>query len=134
MKRLFLPLLALSVILASCDDTTEGVGSSISDINDNISVSAKVFDIASETVIIDSVISRSGTGYLGKIKDPETGAYITGNYMTQFRPLDNYEYPEISKIVSLDKDKQPIADSCEVILFYANQYGDSTAYMKCTNN
>lgn len=134
MKRLFLPLLALSVILASCDDTTEGVGSSISDINDNISVSAKVFDIASETVIIDSVISRSGTGYLGKIKDPETGAYITGNYMTQFRPLDNYEYPEISKIVSLDKDKQPIADSCEVILFYANQYGDSTASMKCTLN
>ena len=61
MKRLFLPLLALSVILASCDDTTEGVGSSISDINDNISVSAKVFDIASETVIIDSLFSKAAT-------------------------------------------------------------------------
>ncbi len=134
MKKILLPLLALPFISISCDDTTESIGSSLTDINDNINVSAKVFDIASETVLVDSVISRSNTGYLGRIKDPETGAYITGNYTTQFRPLDNYEYPQIDKLLSLDKDGNPAADSCEVVLFYINSYGDSTCAMKCTLN
>lgn len=134
MKRLFLPFLALSLMFASCDDTTEGVGSSLTDINDKINVSSKVFNVASETVIIDSVISRTSSGYLGKIKEPETGAYITGNYMTQFRPLDDYEYPALDKLISKDEAGQPIADSCEVMLYYVNCYGDSTCSMKCTLN
>lgn len=133
-KKFIIPLLALSFMYVSCDDTTDGVGSSLTDINDNISVTAKVFDIASETVLIDSVISRSGTGYLGKIKDPETGAYITGNYTTQFRPLDNYEYPQKDKLLSVDDEGNPVADSCEVVLFYMNTFGDSTCSMKCTLN
>lgn len=131
MKRTILSLLTLLVIFASCDDTTEGVGASLTDINDNMEVIATEFSAQSESVVIESVPSRSTTGYLGKVKDPETGAYITSNFMTQFHTLDDYEFPSADSIIS-KIDGKIVADSCEVRIFYTSFYGDSLAAMKCT--
>lgn len=131
MKRIFFSLVTILAIMSSCDDTTEGVGISISDIHDNIEVSTAEFHVLSESVLNTSVISRSNTGYLGKIKDAETGTYITSNFMTQFHTLDDYEFPASDSIAS-KIDGKIVADSCEVRIFFTDFYGDSLASMKCT--
>lgn len=76
-------------------------------------------------------MSRSTTGYLGKIRDIETGNYITGDFMAQFSTLENYKLPEKDSIVSL-QDGEVIADSCSIRLFYTDYYGDSLATMNIT--
>lgn len=131
MKRIFLPLITLLIVMSSCDDTTEGVGTSITDIHDNIEVTTSVLNILSESVVTPSVISRSNTGYLGRIKDIETGSYITSNFMTQFHTLDDYQFPPLDSLISKN-DGKVIADSCEVRIYFTSFYGDSLASMKCT--
>lgn len=131
MKRLLFPLLILVAVFTSCDDTTDGLGATLIDISDNIDVTSATFNVKSESVIMDSVLSRSSIGYLGKIKDPQTGAYITSNFSTQFHTLSNYRFPDKDSIVTRIEGV-PVADSVEVIIYYSSHYGDSLTTMKCT--
>ena len=48
----------------------------------------------------DSVIARNITGYLGRVKDPETGNYVTGDFMAQLHPLSNYQIAAADSILS----------------------------------
>ena len=60
---------ALALVLGafcSCDDTTDNLGSSISDIHDIVAVDTASFTISSRSIIADSVLSRNTIGYLGK--------------------------------------------------------------------
>lgn len=132
MKRLLLPLLVLCAIISSCDDTTETIGTSLTNPNDLLNVSSASFHATTASVVVDSVMSTSSVGYLGKIKDPETGAYVTSHFMTQFHTLDDYAFPKKENMISLNSEGEVIADSVEVRLFYSKFYGDSTASMKCT--
>ncbi|MBO4486538.1 MAG: DUF4270 domain-containing protein [Prevotella sp.] len=120
-------------ILSSCDDTTNEIGSSLIHDMDNLDVSTDTFKVSSRTLVADSVYSRSTYGYLGSIRDPETGNVITGNFMTQFYTLEEYAnaFPAIDSIASR-LDGKIIADSCEIRLFFSNFYGDSLSTMKVT--
>ncbi|MBR5697982.1 MAG: DUF4270 domain-containing protein [Prevotella sp.] len=120
-------------ILSSCDDTTNEIGSSLIHDMDNLDVSTDTFKVSSRTLVADSVYSRSTYGYLGSIRDPETGNVITGNFMTQFYTLEEYAnaFPAIDSIASRI-DGKIIADSCEIRLFFSNFYGDSLSTMKVT--
>jgi hypothetical protein len=122
----------LSLALFSCDNTTDEIGSSLTNNVDHLEVATSVFNVESRSVVVDSVVSRNSTGYLGHIKDPETGAYITGDFMTQFSCLEGYSLNNIDSIASRDESGEIIADSCEVRLFYTKYYGDSLATMKVT--
>lgn len=132
MKRIILPLLVACTILTSCDDTTDTIGASLTNPGDMLNVSAETFYASTESVVIDSVLSNSSLGYLGKIKDPETGAYVTSHFMTQFHIIDDYTFPEKANITSKNSEGEIVADSVEVRLFFTTFYGDSLASMKCT--
>lgn len=135
MKYKFLMfLVSAAALFTSCDDTTDNIGTSLLHNMDNLSVTTDSFIVASRSIAADSVFSRSTTGYLGKIKDPETNSYVTGNFMTQFHMLEDYAYlfPQADSIVSRLADGTIIADSCEIRLFYRDFYGDSLATMKLT--
>lgn len=135
MKKILITLIGavLAVCLFNaCDDTTEDIGISITDGNDNLKISTDTVDITTCSIKADSVFARTTIGYLGKVRDPETGAYITGNYMTQFHTFEDYSMPEKEKMVSLDEEGAIIADSCELRLFFRTFYGDSLAVMKLT--
>ena len=83
MKIKFIAALALSAMtLASCDETTDTLGISLNTTIDHLDVASQSFNAISRSVAVESVISRNSTGYLGCIKDPETGAHITGDFMT----------------------------------------------------
>ena len=120
-------------ILSSCDDTTNEIGTSLIHDMDHLDVTTDTFKVSSRTLVADSVYSRSTYGYLGTIRDPETGNIITGNFMTQFYTLEEYanSFPVADSIASR-VDGKIIADSCEIRLFFSNFYGDSLSTMKVT--
>lgn len=133
MKVNFLAVIAfiVSITITSCDDTTDTIGTSLTDNKDILNVETDTFEVISRSIKADSVLSRNTIGYLGKIRDPETGTYITGDFMTQFSTLEDYKLPEIDSIVSKE-DGEVIADSCNIRLFYTDFYGDSLSTMNLT--
>lgn len=131
-KSLALAVAMISVVFTACDDTTDSIGTSLTDNMDMLKVSTDTFEVTSRSFVADSVLSRNTVGYLGKIKDPETGNYIVGDFMAQFGTLENYTFPEKDSIVSVDASGDVVADSCHIRLFYTTYYGDSLATMNLT--
>lgn len=131
-KLLFMMVMLTLVTMYSCDDNTDNLGSSLINSVDNLKISTDTFKVTTRTIKADSVLSRSSIGYLGRVKDPETGSYITGSFMTQFHTMENYTYPASDSIVSHDAKGQIIADSAEIRLFYTTYYGDTLNAMKMT--
>ena len=119
-----------SIVLASCDDNTSELGSSLIDNADKLEITTDTFGIISNSAAMGAVLSNSSTGYLGKVRDPETGAYLTSSFMTQFYTPEDFTFPEKDSIKSLDSNKNIIADSCDIRLYYTNYFGDSLATMK----
>ena len=132
--KLFAGLFIASATMAlmSCDDNTNEIGSSLISNLDKLNVQADTFTVATRSIAAGSVLSRNSTGYVGRVKDPQTGAYVTGNFMTQFHVLENFQFPEKDSIRSLSSTGEIIADSCELRLYYDNYFGDSLATMKLT--
>ena len=125
-------MLAACLGMVSCDDTTDTLGGSLIDNGDRLSIKTDTFSVASETVLAGKVIARSATGYLGRMEDPETMTTVTGNLMSQFHVLSNFELPQKDSIMSRDANNEIIADSCDIRLYYNSYYGDSLSQMKLT--
>lgn len=128
-KKSFFALLIGMAALAACDTSTEGIGSSMTDDLDRLTVETDTFIVTSRTVKAPKVIGRSTKGYLGMVRDPETGTYVKADFVTQFHTLEDYEFPTISHIIS-QQDGLPAADSCEIRLYFESYHGDSLATMK----
>ncbi len=128
-KNLIFPLIALASLFVSCDDNTDELGYSLTNPTDRMAIAYGTFNVNSETVKLGNIISRSSTGYLGKIKDPETGSYITCNFMGQLHIMEDYEFPKKDSLVLTNGEI--IADSCELQVYYSTYTGDSTVSMKC---
>lgn len=121
-----------SFFFVSCDDTTDNIGSSLIDNVDKLDITTDTFTVKTKSLVADSVLSRNTTAYLGKVRDPETGAYLTSSFMTQFYCPEDFSFPEKDSIKSLDADGEIMADSCDIRLYYTSYYGDSLATMKLT--
>ncbi len=119
------------VLLSSCDDNTDNIGTSLIDNLDHLVVATDTFTVTSRSIAADSVLSRCTTGYIGRVRDPETGAYVTGNFMSQFHINEGFSLVEKDSILSV-KDGNVVADSCELSFYYSAFYGDSLAPMKVT--
>ncbi|MGI6243852.1 MAG: DUF4270 domain-containing protein [Prevotella sp.] len=141
MNSKFLVSIAFACLaFTACDDTTENIGTSLVEGNDGVSIQTAAFDVVSRSIAADSVLSRNVTGYLGKVRDPETGAYITGDFMAQFNNLENFSFPALDSLVTYDSDGNQTfgskgtihADSCEIRLFIDGYYGDDKQSMKLT--
>ena len=131
MKTKFLASMLFAVfVIAACDDNTESIGTFITDGADHLEVTADSFNVTMNSIAADSVLSRSNVGYLGKVKDPETGAYIIGDFTTQFSVIEDVTFPNINILDQITAET--VADSCEMRLFYQNYFGDSLATMKLT--
>lgn len=119
-----------SFFLMSCDDTTDNIGSSLIDNVDKLHITTDTFTVSTRSIVADSVLSRNMTGYLGKVRDPETGAYLSSSFMTQFYSPENFSFPDKDSIQSRDELGEVMADSCDIRLYYNGFYGDSLATMK----
>lgn len=124
-------LALLAMTMTSCDETTETIGSSLTDNMDLLHITTDTFTVSSRSIVADSVLSRSVTGFLGKIKDPETGTYITGDFMAQFSTQDQHVFYSKDTIES-KIDGEVYADSCFIRLYSYSYYGDTLSTMKVT--
>lgn len=130
MKLLRLTVFIIAAIMmAACDDTTDNIGSSITNKVDNLTISDATYDVITRSIVADSVLSRNNTGLIGKVKDPETGAYVTGDYMTQFCPLSSFDVDTLQYIKDANNGAIE-ADSCFLLVSYSSTYGDTLAPMK----
>ena len=124
----------LTIAISSCDEDTNTMGYSLTSDADRFSLIPDTIPIDSmESIKADSVLARSSYSYLGRIKDPETGAYITSDFTTQFTVLEkekNYIFAPKKDITSLDTDGEPVATSCNLIVIINSYLGDSLTAMK----
>ncbi|GAB6977049.1 DUF4270 domain-containing protein [Prevotella falsenii] len=122
----------MAFALTSCDDTTGGIGGSLTDETDKLKVQADTFNVGSHSILANRILSYSAKGYLGQIKDPETQSEVTANLMSQLYVLPNFEMPKKDIVESKDASGNIIADSCELRLYYSSHFGDSLAPIKIT--
>lgn len=129
--RLLTVLVIAALTFAACDDTTEGIGGSITNKIDNINISDSAFNVTTKSIVADSVLSRNNTGLIGKMKDPETGNYVKGDYMTQLGVLPTFDVDTLDYIKQANNGSIE-ADSCYLLISYNASYGDTIAPMKVT--
>lgn len=129
--RLLTVLVIAALTFAACDDTTEGIGGSITNKIDNINISNSAFNVTTKSIVADSVLSRNNTGLIGNMKDPETGNYVKGDYMTQLSVLPTFSVDTLDYIKQANGGSIE-ADSCYLLVSYNASYGDTIAPMKVT--
>ena len=129
--RLLTVLVIAALTFAACDATTEEIGGSITNKIDNINISDSAFNVTTKSIVAGAVLSRNNTGLIGKMKDPETGNYVKGDYMTQLSVLPTFSVDTLDYIKQANKGSIE-ADSCYLLVSYNASYGDTIAPMKVT--
>ncbi len=117
--------------MTACDDTTDTIGSSITNDVDNLIITDAAFNVTTRSLAADSVLSKTNKGIIGKVRDPETGTYLTADYMTQVAPLSTFDLDTLQYIKDAN-DGVVRSDSCFLLVSYDNTYGDTLAPMKVT--
>ena len=129
-------VVTMMITISSCEEDTASIGKSLTSNVDLFTIATDTFDVTSRSLPVDAIISKSTYGYLGRIKDPETSAYITSDFMTQFAILENARdslfTADKDKITSRDDNNEIIADSCSISFVLNGYVGDSLSAMKLT--
>ena len=124
--------LLLSMVAVSCNDNTDTIGQSLTDNVDQIKIYTDTFNVSTRSIKAGPVLSRTATGNLVRIKDPETGSLITGDITTKFHVLSNLNIPSKEDLYSFKNNGEILADSCDIRFYFADFEGDSLATMKAT--
>lgn len=134
--KLLAGLAIATAMMTACDDTTDTIGNSLTSHTDLFDITADTFEVHTRSVVVDSVLSRSQYSYLGHVKDPETGTYVTSSYTTQFSVLENLDgsspfLPKKDSIRSFENG-MPVADSCTLRINVESYTGNQLTPMKLT--
>lgn len=113
----FIGGLLVMTSLLSCDENNV-VGGSIQPGQDRITMYYDTVHVVSETVLVDSIFSRSSTAYLGEWTDPFFGT-TKADFMAQLYCPWEFSFPD--DVVKID--------SSFLYLYYENWFGDSAALM-----
>ena len=117
--------------IVACDDTTDNIGSSITNNVDNLTITDSTYNVETQSLLAGSVLSKTNNGIIGKVLDPETQTYLTADYMTQVAPLSTFSIDTLQYIKDANNGKIK-ADSCFLLVSYQSTYGDTLAPMKVT--
>ena len=128
--KLFTAIAISAMAIISCSTDTDTLGSSLTNSSDQLQASTMTYNAYSHSVLVDSVYARNYDTYFGRVKDPETGAYVMIEFMAQFNIQENIKMPEIDEITN--EQGKIVADSCEIWLAFdkASCYGDTLASLK----
>ena len=117
--------------MVACDDTTDTLGSSITNKVDNLTITDATYNVETQSLVAGPVLSKSNNGIIGRVKDPETGTYLTADYMTQMVPLSTFSVDTLQYIKDANNGELR-ADSCYLLVSYQSTYGDSLFSKKKT--
>lgn len=132
MKKLFWILVCAVATLTSCDDNTLELGNSIVPSIDDVVIGGDMFTINSRTVVVDSVVAQNGYGYLGRMRDAETNAYVTADFLSQFNIVEGMTFDGPDSIMSRDDEGNIVSDTSLVCLYIGETYGDTLNQMQLT--
>lgn len=127
-------MLLMAMTISACDEDTQGIGSSLTNDVDRFTLFNDTFKVSTRSIIVDSVLAKGSSCYLGCMKDPETNDYVTSSYTTQFvmlEALTNSLLPAEANIVNTI-DGEAIVDSCHLNIYIDSSIGDTLAPMKLT--
>ena len=121
----------VAIAFSSCDDDTMNLGQSLTSETDKLDVVSASYVVTTKTILSDNIQSRNNDCYFGRIKDPETGTYVTSEFMTQLNILETFYFHDENTIVSRYND-MAAADSCSIDLYMSNltSSADTVAAMK----
>ena len=125
-------ILLLSMVVVSCDDTTDTIGQSLTDNMDHVKIYTDTFTVSTQSIKAGPVLSRTVIGNLGRLKDPDTDSYISSDFTTKFHVLSNYSILGKDSVFSYKTTGEFMADSCELRFYFSDYVGDSLATMKAT--
>ncbi len=123
----------MAIAITSCSDSTDRLGTTLTNPVDKFSVTTDTFNVSTRSIKADSVLSRGVYTYLGRIKDPETGAYVTSDFMAQFNMLESMSkkvFPDIAEMKEQGYTYTPECDYCQLQIIINSYQGDSLAAMK----
>lgn len=131
-SRLFTAIAFAAMAFYSCNEDTGVIGASLTDEGDKLDLSTGIYQATTRSILADSIYARNYDCYFGRVKDPETGTYVTSEFMAQFNMLENYTLPAKETITSRSDDDEVAADSCEIWLYFDKDlcYGDSLTPIK----
>ncbi len=131
-SRLFTAIAITAMAIISCNENTGVIGSSLTDEADKLDLSTGIYHATTRSILADSIYARNYDCYFGKVKDPETGTYVTSEFMAQFNMLENYKMPQKETILTKAEDGDIAADSCEIWLYFDKDlcYGDTLTPIK----
>ncbi len=123
----------IAIAITSCSDSTDRLGTTLTNPVDKFNVTTDTFNVATNSIKVDSVLSRGVYTYIGKIKDPETGAYVTSDFMAQFNMLESMSkkvFPTVEEMKKEGYTFVPECDYCQIQVVINGYQGDSLAAMK----
>ena len=91
-------LVLIIACCASCDDSTDFIGSSVVEGPDHIEAYRATFYPSSVTIKADTIFTRSSTAYIGKYTHPDFGSFES-SFMAQFNVTEAYEIPSLGSFV-----------------------------------
>ncbi len=123
----------ITVAITSCSDSTDRLGATLTSPVDKFIVTTDTFNVSTRSLKTDSVLSRGVYSYIGRMKDPETGAYITSDFMTQFNMLESMAkkvFPDKEYMKSQGYSYDPTCIDCRMQVIVNSYQGDSLTAMK----
>lgn len=119
----FFALVALLLMMVSCEESTGTLGVDMMPPSDMIIKNYDTYGVKTKSYAVgDSVLARSSISYLGRFTDPETGTTIKSDFLTQFHCSEGFSFPNIVR-----------GDSCtkaEIKLYVKSFIGDSLTSFK----
>ena len=121
----FLLAITAVLMLASCDDSTYAIGSSIVPDKDIITANKEEFEANSKSLSAgNSILNTSERLYLGRYTEPETSTTFVAGFATQFASGDGLIFPEEGVI-----DNTSLFTKLRI--YYDDFIGDENNPMKC---
>ena len=71
--------LLTAAAISSCSEDTSTLGYSLVSDVDRFTTETDTFEVSTRSIASGAVLSRNAYSYLGRMKDPETGTYITNS-------------------------------------------------------
>lgn len=121
MKRNYLRMTLvaiLSLVFATCDDNTGGLGENMMPGEDHITIAQKVYNATSRSLLAgDSILAKTSTAYLGRYTDPLYGTF-EADFLAQFHCVEDFQFPKGGVVGDS-------AISAEIRLYISSFFGDS---------
>ena len=130
-NKIIVGIAACLLAFSACTEETGTVGGSLINDVDILNLTKGTNTVTTKTVPIDAVLSSTSQCYIGRVKDPDTEASVTCNFMSQFNMVENPEVAPLGEVMAryggiID------TDSCELRLYFDTDelYGDTLTSLK----